>query len=198
MSQRIPWPRPNRSRVNVSRLLADQACAEGVTAFDAMFPDGIDDNWAPADQLAALQTEPGRLWLAWFWRHNLLPQFCMAGASLAGANLHRADLVGVELARADLRGVDLALANLERASLRGANLAGATLAGANLTGADLAGADLRGANLTGAQLGRADFRGATWDDKPQVHGASFAQRIEAAVGLPAELRTRLIGRRRRG
>jgi uncharacterized protein YjbI with pentapeptide repeats len=197
MRQRIPWPRPNRSRVDLERLQADDACIEGVMAFETMFPDGIDDNWTPADQLAALQTEPGRLWLAWFWRHNLLPQFSLAGVRLAGVNLHRADLAGVDLAGANLHGADLALANLERASLAGADLGGATLAGANLTGANLTGADLRGANLTGAQLGRADLRDAIWDADPQIHGASFAQRIEAAVGLPAELRGRLVGRRRR-
>ena len=63
-------------------------------------------------------------------------------ATLAGANLERADL---EFAK--LKGADLAGANLTMAKLGGADLTGANVTDADFTGADLASAILR--QLTG-------------------------------------------------
>jgi len=79
----------------------------------------------------------------------------LAGASLAHAELHSANLTDV-----DLRGADLSYARLDRAELRDAHLFGATLQRSQLAGADLRGAILSGARLPNAYLIHARLEGA--------------------------------------
>ena len=98
--------------------------------------------------------------------------------NLAGANLHKAELVAARLQGADLTGADLSMANLRRADLQGADLEDANLFRANLPGADLRDADLTGANLEGANLIRADLTGA------KIKGANFKNALlEGVTGL---------------
>jgi uncharacterized protein YjbI with pentapeptide repeats len=97
----------------------------------------------------------------------------LAGASLIGAFLFRADLAGANLERADFTGADLT-----GAVLAGADLTGAILAHANLFGADLAtavfnDADLSGVSLYGDHLSGTDLSGAILVGA-SLHGAGFA------------------------
>ena len=62
------------------------------------------------------------------------------GASLAGADLYKANLRYADLTEADLSGANLSGANLSWADLEGANLTNANLEGAELTWANLEGA----------------------------------------------------------
>jgi uncharacterized protein YjbI with pentapeptide repeats len=66
----------------------------------------------------------------------------MTDATLAGADLEKAELGRAVFLNADLTDVDLRGAYLARADLRGALLAGADLTGAEFYLADLRGADL--------------------------------------------------------
>jgi hypothetical protein len=105
---------------------------------------------------------------------NFVPEACLAGCSLAAANLSGVDLSYATLTSANLNGANLNGATLTSANLTGATLNGATLNngilwGVNLTngiltnadlgGANLSRANLTGANLTGASLGGNDLFG---------------------------------------
>jgi uncharacterized protein YjbI with pentapeptide repeats len=115
------------------------------------------------------------------------------GATLADAQLSRADLRCAILMESDLRRANLACAILERAVLRksdfrDSNLRQANISGADLWGANLAGADLRDASLASCFLKRADLRGT---DLSTARGLTEDQ-IKDAVGdaktkLPAGL-----------
>ncbi len=95
------------------------------------------DGLTPKDVIAEAQT--GRL----------------AGQSLAGLKLSKADLRAAKLRKIAAAGI-----NLRKAVLRDADLAGADLAGADLREADFTGADLSGADLRRAKVNQADFTGA--------------------------------------
>ena len=108
-------------------LKSKGACAEGIAAFVAQYPDGFDlGNWTREEMLRTMQG-PLKAFLGWGFHAGLIPFW-----SLNSANLYGADLSG--------------------ADLRSANLYGANLYGADLSGADLRSADLSGANLYGADL----------------------------------------------
>jgi len=81
----------------------------------------------------------------------------LAGVSLAGHWLRRADFLGADLRGADLHGARLDGCDFTGARLDHANLVGASLRNAWFKAASLAGADLHDADLTGAFLGRADL-----------------------------------------
>ena len=81
----------------------------------------------------------------------------MHGANLEKANLSGADLRGANLIAAELGSVNLSHANLKNAKLLRANLNGATLKAANLSNAQLHKAHIQGANLRGASLVEADM-----------------------------------------
>src|SRR5919202_3611357 len=91
----------------------------------------------------------------------------LAGASLEGVRLNRADLRGADFSgasltfacfkSADLRQANFGDAALEAVDFGGANLEGAFLRNANLHGANLQGANLRNARLEGANLANACF-----------------------------------------
>ena len=81
-------------------------------------------------------------------------------ASLAGADLRKADLRCADLRGADLRYASLCNADLRYANLRYASLCNADLSGANLRNANLVGVDLRGADLFDADLRGAKLNGA--------------------------------------
>ena len=100
------------------------------------------------------------------------------GCNMAGADLHKANLVEAHLAGANLAGADLQMANLRRVDLQGANLRNAVLRYANLPGANLQDADLTGADLQGANLIRANFTGAKLD------GANLSEaHLDSVIGL---------------
>ncbi len=143
-------------RVTVTReeLLKYEACEEGITAFDSLYPNGLDLEWTLETQVAIVKSEL-RKYLGWAADHRLIPT-----ANLNGANLNGADLSRAGLSRADLSGANLSGANLNGANLNGANLNGANLNGANLNGANLNGANLNGANLSGVNLSWANLNGA--------------------------------------
>ena len=108
-------------------LIEKNACAEGLEAFKAAYPEGL--VLETKDQLVqALNKGLGR-WLGWFGDYF---------------NLHH---LKTSQGHLDLQG-----ANLQGAYLRGADLQEADLRWTNLQGADLRGADLRGADLQGAYL----------------------------------------------
>jgi len=121
------------------------ACAEGVTWFEARYPTGLEiESWTRAEQIDALLHGGGR-WLMWGVWKGLIPWWGLSGAELSGADLRGAYLTGADLSGAELRGADLS----------GAELSGAELSGANLTGAELRGANLSGAIVTPEQLSMA-------------------------------------------
>ncbi len=94
--------------------------------------------------------------------------------SLAGANLHHANLQdallsganlqGACLIDADLQGADLATINLQAANLASANLQGTFLLNANLRSAYLSGVNLQEAFLVDANLQGAVLENATYDE----------------------------------
>ena len=94
----------------------------------------------------------------------------LAGISIMGIDLQKANLqntilMDADLEGANLRGADLELANLQNtiltdADLEGANLRGTSLRNANLVRVNFIDANLRGADLEGANLRGADLEGA--------------------------------------
>ena len=98
-------------------------------------------------------------------------------ATIAGVDLHQADLTG-----AMLQGADLSWTDLQGAVLTGADLRGARLEGAQLTGAMLAQARLQNASMPGVQLQGADLDGADLTDAA-LNGA----RLQGVALLGADL-----------
>jgi hypothetical protein len=106
------------------------------------------------------------VWRQWREENNG-SQPDLAGASLEGVRLNRADLRGADFSgasltfacfkSADLREANFGDAALEAVDFGGANLEGASLRNANLHGANLQGANLRNARLEGANLANACF-----------------------------------------
>ena len=102
-----------------------------------------------------------------------LPDVClkgmfMEGADFAGALLHKADFSRANLRMADfsaasLTGANLNQANLTFADLRGCDLRGSQMGGANLQLANLSGADLRGTDLSAANMRGCHLAGACFD-----------------------------------
>jgi uncharacterized protein YjbI with pentapeptide repeats len=86
-----------------------------------------------------------------------------SGASLAGASLNQANLTFADLSKADLCETDFRNAELCKADLRGCDLRGSQMAGANLQLANLSGADLRGADLNAANIKGCHLAGACFD-----------------------------------
>lgn len=128
-------------RITTETLQARGACRDGIDAFAAEFPGGLDvREWTAECQLGVMMHDTFRRYLGFAWRIGVLPQWSMRKWDLAGA------------------------------SLDGANLAGANLRLANLDGANLAGADLRFADLRFADLADADLAGARWDSRPAPTG----------------------------
>jgi len=140
------------AKITVECLLDLGACEEGISAFQEVYPEGLDsDDWTRDEQLRVLGTDL-RKYLGWGWVMDIIPMLPMEDAKLTGANLSDANLFDAKLTGADLSG-----ANLFGANLRGANLSGADLSGANLSCADLFGADLTGANLGDWERGQDGF-----------------------------------------
>lgn len=123
----------------------------------------------------------------------------LAGAELHHANLANANLQRVNLAAAMLANCDLGCSNLSGANLRGANLANANLAGTDLRGADLREADLRGTNLENAVLHEADLRSSIYDHNttwsrgidPDALGATPAPTVQARTSAAGSARDRI-------
>lgn len=111
-------------------------------------------------------------------RRAFIAALAERGASLAGADLHKADLNGLNLQGVDFTGALLDNANLNGAQLQGALLVDASMRGAKAQGARLdqarlTGADLSDADLTGARLTYAQLRGARLD-RTILRGAAAA------------------------
>ncbi|HXA50808.1 MAG TPA: pentapeptide repeat-containing protein [Candidatus Acidoferrum sp.] len=127
------------------------------------------------------------------FRREFAESMVLNSASLAGAELAGVDLHRILLMESDFRGANLKCAILERTILRHSNFRGsdlqdAILDGADLFRADLSGADLRGASLVSAFLKRANLTGA---DLSTARGLTAAQISEAQgddhTKLPAGL-----------
>jgi uncharacterized protein YjbI with pentapeptide repeats len=101
------------------------------------------------------------------WSGSNLPKLCLAGATLARANLQGINWPGAIATRVDFRRANLTVANLSDARLAGALLDEASLAGANLTNADLQDVSAVMANFNGTRLGSAELR------QTDLRGASF-------------------------
>ena len=139
--------------ITAAQLVELDACETCLEAFEDEFPAGFkSDTWTPVQQLGVLMDEDLRWGLAWAWEHGLLPKLSMAGWSLRGVDLRRANLAGVDLRGADLRGVNLSHSLLAGADLRGANLKGADLRHTDLQGAKLEDANLQDCRLHGAYV----------------------------------------------
>ena len=92
-----------------------------------------------------------------------LRECALAGQTLDGASLRRADLTDADLRGARLRDADLFKAILLRATLADADLRRAKLIGADLGGASLLRAQLGGADLLNARLAGTLLDGAVTD-----------------------------------
>src|SRR5574343_163005 len=113
-------------------LIEKEACAEGLEAFNAAYPEGL--VLETKDQLVQALKKGLGCWLVWFEKY-----FDISHLKTSQGHL--------DLQEANLQG-----ANLRWANLQGANLQGAYLQGADLQRAYLQGANLRWANLQGANL----------------------------------------------
>lgn len=120
---------------------------------------------ANEEHLRILQ-EGVEVWNAWRKSHpSEIPD--LAGAVLSGASLAGADLVRAQFFESSLRGVNLQGANLnlaeffdadlQQADLRGAHLGGTSFFWAHLGEADLQRADLRGADFSESSLAHANL-----------------------------------------
>jgi uncharacterized protein YjbI with pentapeptide repeats len=165
-------------------LKEKNACTNGISAFDSVFPQGFDlKDWTVEKQIEILKSDL-RIYIGWAFARGIVPLWSMEGANLGGANLGGANLEGAYLGGANLEGAYLEGANLERANLEGANLEGANLERANLERANLEGAYLERANLEGAYLERANLKGAYLEgakyDKYTIFPAGFDAKEKGA------------------
>ena len=148
-------------KLTAEDLRARNACEEGVEAFMAAYPSGIEaPEWTLELQLEVLQKPGLAPYFGWAWSEGLISLLPMPGVDLSEADLAEADFAEANLRGADLSGANLTKADLTGAYLTEADLAGAYLSGANLSGANLVGADLAEANLAGAYLFEANLAGA--------------------------------------
>jgi len=89
-------------RITKEFLESESACADGVAAFCAMFPDGFDlSEWTREKQIEIVKSDL-RQFLGWAFSTGVVPLWSMQGASLDGANLDGASLFGASLFGASL------------------------------------------------------------------------------------------------
>lgn len=124
------------------------------------------------------------------WRNCRLPKASLAGAELQKANLDSAilpgsSLSGANLRQANLQYADLSASDLSYADLGEARLKGADLRNSDLTNADLRQADLAFANLQGSRLGGAQLEHARLGNAIWVDGSRCAE-SSLSVCLPQE------------
>ena len=137
------------------------ACADGLALFSRIAAMQPETDSRRQDRIRVRWTRLHRVWLAaaypsfWWWLYGngFVPESCLSGADMRGANLRSANLYGADMRSANLYGADMRSANLYGADLGGADMRGANLGGANLYGADMRSADLGGADMRGANLG---------------------------------------------
>ncbi|MBN1428728.1 MAG: pentapeptide repeat-containing protein [Anaerolineae bacterium] len=119
---------------------------------------------------------------------ELRAQGWLAGETLRGADLYRANLEGANLISVDLGGATLREAILQGAYMRGVNLENADLSGANCLAAVMRDARMRGANLKEANLERADLRDAEIECATMANANLLGADLRGANLQQADLR----------
>ena len=146
---------------DISSISEDVLADEEMQIVDHFFEGGVDFENDEENENPSEQDSAGVV--AGMYVARELPDVClkgmfMEGADFASAHLHRADFSRANLRMADFSSASLNSANLNQANLTFADFRNADLQDTDFRNAELCKADLRGADLRGAQMGGANFQ----------------------------------------